>query len=185
MSIYDFHGNKIFDDEEMNRKVEELLKKFEEYVKKTDYATSTEAGVVKVGGDSAGVKINNDKMLVIAGAGVSEINAQESANRPITPLYLKYAIKTGLTKNDLEWTEEEKALARQLIGAGTSEVDTYTREEIDGMFGRYVNDVARLLGGIDMEYATPTDMLKDKVAYVGEDLIVGEIETYDGSYESS
>lgn len=97
---------------------------FDVYVKKTDYATNTEAGVVKVGGDSAGVKLTADKMLVVASAGVSEIQKMESANRPITPYYLKYAIKTGLSKNDLGWTEEEKAKSREVIGAaGLSEVN--------------------------------------------------------------
>lgn len=90
----------------------------DEYVKDTDIATNTKAGLVKVGSDSAGVKLNADGLLIVASAGVSEINAMASANRPITPYYLKYAIKTGLTKNDLEWTEEEKASARNLLGIG-------------------------------------------------------------------
>lgn len=88
-----------------------------DYVKNTDYATNEKAGVVRVGGDSAGVKLTDAGMLVIEGAGVSEIQNMASANRPITPLYLKYAIRTGLSKNDLEWTDEEKASARKLIGA--------------------------------------------------------------------
>lgn len=96
-----------------------------EYVKNTDIATSTKAGVVKVGGDSAGVKLNADNLLVVASAGVSEINAMASANRPITPLYLKQAVKTGLSKNDLDWTEEEKASAREVIGASSDEVEGF------------------------------------------------------------
>lgn len=104
----------------------------EEYVKNTDYATSTKAGVVKVGSDSAGVKLNSSNMIVIAGAGTKEINEKASANRPITPYYLDWAIKVGLTKNALEFTDAEKSAARTLIDAADqNEVSNLQEQNVD------------------------------------------------------
>lgn len=141
----------------------------DEYVKKTDIATSTDAGVVKVGSDSAGIKLNANGMLVIASAGVSEIKAKASDNRPITPYYLDHAIKEGLVNHSLEWTEDEKATARNLLGVEGSGlppvtasdngkilqvvngawqmVDGYSKTDIDNMLGSYINEVAELIGG--------------------------------------
>lgn len=94
----------------------EFTKVKQDYVKFTDVATKDKAGVVKVGGDSAGVKLNADGLLVVSSAGTKEIQEMASANRPITPYYLKWAIKTGLVKNDLEWTDAEKKSARDVLG---------------------------------------------------------------------
>lgn len=106
---------------EFNELRKENAKTLEGYVQFTDIATKDKAGVVKVGGDSAGVKLTADNMLVVASAGVSEIRAMASANRPITPYYLKHAVKEGLVQNDLEWTEAEKETVRNLLGTGEGE----------------------------------------------------------------
>lgn len=122
------------------------IKALLDYVKNTDYATKTKGGVVKVGTDAMGVKLNADNTLVIAGAGVSEIQSMASANRPITPYYLKHAIKTGLSKNDLEWTEEEKENARRVLGVsdGVTVVDnllsTATNLPLSANQGRVINE---------------------------------------------
>ena len=43
-------------------------------------------------------------------------------NKPITPTYLDYAVKVGLTTNTETLTEEEKAKAQTWLGLGTYEL---------------------------------------------------------------
>lgn len=98
---------------------EALDKKLEEsdlidYVKNTDYATSSVAGIVKVATTGA-IRLNDNNILTISGASESEITRRTSG-RPILPASLDYAIKSGMTTNTLTWTEEEKLAARTLIG---------------------------------------------------------------------
>ena len=45
------------------------------------------------------------------------------SSKPITPTNLDYAVKTGMTTNAIEWTEEEKRAARDLIGASDSGIE--------------------------------------------------------------
>lgn len=87
-----------------------------EYVKNTDYATSTKAGIVTVP-SAFGVQIYNGGLRINAATN-SDVDSKNSS-KPITPSNLDYAIKSGLTTNTLEWTDEEKKAARELIGAGT------------------------------------------------------------------
>ena len=87
-----------------------------EYVKNTDYATSTKAGIVTVP-SAFGVQIYNGGLRINAATN-SDVD-DKSSSKPITPSNLDYAIKSGLTTNTLEFTESEKQAARELIGAGT------------------------------------------------------------------
>jgi hypothetical protein len=108
-----------------------------DYVKNTDYATATTAGVVKRSeGQVGGINISttNPGVLIIARATNSIIDARTPNDyidsgtmdnnrcRPITPANIDYAVKKALADNKLTdtdnaWTEEEKASARKLIGA--------------------------------------------------------------------
>lgn len=138
-----------------------------DYVKNTDYATNEKGGVVRVGGDSAGIKLNETGMLVIAGAGTSEINAMASANRPITPAYLKYAVRTGLSQNDLEWTEAQKSSAREVIGAASeghkhseylTEHQSLSGYATEAYVGNYAQPKGNYLTSIPSEYITETEL---------------------------
>lgn len=84
------------------------------YVKNTDFATTTKSGVVRCGEglsmSSSSGKIN------IQGATESQIRAKTTEFRPIVPSVLDYAVKVALTTNTIQLTDEEKAAARAWLG---------------------------------------------------------------------
>lgn len=91
-----------------------------EYVKNTDYAIDNgQAGIVKTIGTTYGVRTGANGLLFIDGASKPQILDKGSAYRPITPSTIDYAVKVGLTTNQEEWSEEEKASARDLLGVTT------------------------------------------------------------------
>lgn len=99
----------------------------EGFVKKTDIATKSTAGIARIYGtgdkDAPGVGLTGNNILGIVRAKEEEINQKINASKPIVPSTLDYAVKSGLTTNALEWTEEEKQSARDLIGASDSGVE--------------------------------------------------------------
>lgn len=83
----------------------------------TDYAKQDKAGVVKIG-SSAGLSINPSTGLVgISSASDAQIGAKLTNHNPIVPAHLDYAVKTGITTNAIELTDEEKANACSWMGA--------------------------------------------------------------------
>lgn len=93
------------------------------YVKNTDYATSTKAGIVKVG---TGL-IVLDGAVQVYPATDSAINSKTGIY-PLTPQYLDYAVKVGITTNTQTLTNEEKSNACTWLGA-LCDIDTFV---IDG-----------------------------------------------------
>lgn len=91
-----------------------------DYVKNTDYATSNNAGVMFVN-TSFGIDTFRNGgwsgFAKIIKAEKTDIDAKTNTYKPIVPNTLDYAIKAGLSNNKLEWTEEEKQAARELVGA--------------------------------------------------------------------
>lgn len=92
-----------------------------EYVKNTDYATSTKGGVVKVSG-TTGLQMY-EGTLTINYANKAHIGYQSDTWMPITPKFLAYAIKRALIEPEksstpAEWTDEDRAKARQTLGIG-------------------------------------------------------------------
>lgn len=83
----------------------------------TDYATSSKGGVVKVGAAANGIKIDTNGTLYLSSATTTEIDNRTSTIVPIIPSNLEYAVKSGLTRNNLSWAESEKEGVRTLIGA--------------------------------------------------------------------
>lgn len=63
-----------------------------------------------------GLQINNAKTLQISSAVNTDINAKSSNYKPIVPKNLDYAIKVGLTTNNITLTDEEKASALSWLG---------------------------------------------------------------------
>lgn len=86
-------------------------------VRNTDYATTTTAGVVKVG---TGLGLASEGTLQVQYATENQIKNKNAYRNPITPVYLDLAVKTGLTTNALTFSDEEKAAARALLGAASS-----------------------------------------------------------------
>lgn len=85
----------------------------DEYVKNTDYATLTKGGVVVVG---EGLTVFSNGKVCVFKAKNEEIVEKGSHYRPIVPANLDYAVKTSVTTNTIELTEEEKAAACAWLG---------------------------------------------------------------------
>lgn len=88
-----------------------------DFVKATDYATSSKTGVVKAVGGENGVSITADGILQVEYATTTDINSKTSHRKPITPIYLDNAVKSGLANSNIEWSDNEKTNARTLIDA--------------------------------------------------------------------
>lgn len=97
-----------------NQIINEL--KLTDYVKKTDFATSTQAGVGKADWHN-GIYMSNG-VFTIYRATDTYIDAKSSIFLPITPSNLDYAVMKALTDSkNHTWTDEEKASALALLGA--------------------------------------------------------------------
>lgn len=81
-----------------------------DYVKKTDYATSDKAGVVKVFG-SRGVAIDESGRLYLKAATDALIAEKNNVTYPIMSNKVDYAVKVGVTTNTIKLTEDEKTAA--------------------------------------------------------------------------
>lgn len=92
----------------------------EGYVKNTDYATDTVGGIVKIHSNYFGLALNSSKQLYIYKALDSDIANKTTHYRPIVPANLDLAVKTGVTTNTIELTEDEKANAKNWLGYADS-----------------------------------------------------------------
>jgi hypothetical protein len=86
-----------------------------DYVKNTDIATSEKAGIAKIN-LAYGININN-QFLTILKASDNEVKGKGNLYRPIVPANLDLAVKTGVTTNTIELTDDEKTSARTWLGA--------------------------------------------------------------------
>ena len=96
-----------------------LAGELEKYVKFTDYASYSKAGVAKVDPvGSKGISIDGNNFLTMVVASPSDITGR-IGNRAITPLNLNAAVKAALTDGSKisNMTETEKNNARDTIGA--------------------------------------------------------------------
>ena len=109
----------------------------DEYVKNTDYATENTGGVVKAPSSSFGIALNNSKQLYVFEASNSDIASKTNHYRPITPYNLDLAVKTGVTTNTIELTDEEKTSARTWLGT-IGDTD-YASEDKTGVVKAYAN----------------------------------------------
>lgn len=90
-----------------------------DYVKFTDYASYSKAGVAKVDPvGTRGISIDGDNFLTLVAASPGDIDGR-TGKRAITPLTLNIAVKAALTdsKRISGMTDSEKANARDVIGA--------------------------------------------------------------------
>ena len=89
-----------------------------DYVKNTDYATASKAGVVK-GNPSGGVRIEayGGGLAYTEKAPNDEIDLKIQRFKPIVPANLDYAVKVGVTTNTETLTDDEKASACDWLGA--------------------------------------------------------------------
>ena len=87
-----------------------------DYVKNTDYATTDKAGVIKTTA-IYGTYVNKDTgVLSLVSATEDLIMAKANNYRPIVPKNIDLVVKTGLTTNTIELSDEEKAAAQNWLG---------------------------------------------------------------------
>lgn len=88
------------------------------YIKDTDYASYEKAGVIKVY-EPYGIKVTKG-MAYIQSATKEEIDAKTKDFKPIVPKNLDYAVKKSITASTEEWTDEEKASVKNMLGIDLS-----------------------------------------------------------------
>ena len=82
----------------------------------TDYGSNAKPGLVQ-GYTPYGIFVNSSNgIMSIVGADSNAIDAKKDGYRAITPLYLDYAVKVGITTNTKTLTDEEKAAAQTWLG---------------------------------------------------------------------
>lgn len=95
-----------------------------DYVKNTDYATSSVGGVIKIANNYYyGLALNSSYQLYIVKAPDAQVIEKENTYRPIVPANLDLAVKTGVTTNTIGLTDEEKAAAQDWLGVKTAVVE--------------------------------------------------------------
>ncbi len=113
-------------------RIPEIETELANYVKNTDYATTTKSGVIKVS-RNLGTDITDTGLLYLVAAKSSEIQARTSSAKPIVPSTINSAVKSALSDvnriNDM--TDDEKAKARGVTGAAAqAELDLLKQKSI-------------------------------------------------------
>lgn len=92
-----------------------------EYVKNTDYATGSKAGVIKTS-EHYGIVNVGGGLFALNRANNDEIASRTQIYKPITSANLDYAVKAAMCDGKgAAWTEEEKAASRERTGSASSE----------------------------------------------------------------
>lgn len=104
------------------------------FVEKTQYANSSQAGLVKTS-TSYGTQMSSEYIQTCP-ATQSDIKSKTHNYRPIVPKQLDYAVKEGLANNKLSWTDTEKQNARNLIGIVNSDWNQYDSTKADYISNR-------------------------------------------------
>ena len=99
-----------------------------DYVKKTDYASHVNAGVI-MATPTYGSMVNSG-YLQTAKANKDEILAKGSGYKPIVPNTLDYAVKVGITTNTETLTDEEQTSACDWLGALKKNTNTTAYSQI-------------------------------------------------------
>ena len=86
-----------------------------DYVKNTDYATESKAGVVKVV-KAYGMTVSNQGVLMIDTPNASEIEGKKSVHCPLRPNHIDSIVKVGLTTNKEILTVAERTRVHNWLG---------------------------------------------------------------------
>ena len=128
-----------------------------EYIKNTDYATSSNFGVVKIG---TGIK-SVDGVIQTDIANETLImgrNSSASINEVITPSNLNFAVKSALSddRRISDMTDAEKANARGVIGALGASVlnDYYTKSQVDSKLSSVYKFKGTAIVPLELGYKT-------------------------------
>ena len=104
-----------------------------EYVKFTDYPNQLTAGVVKIK-SSYGITMFNENGDIGLTACPDENIINKSGYCALNPKKIDLAVKTGMTTNALEWSEDEKQSATDLIDAVKRVEFSTTQTVVDGSY---------------------------------------------------
>lgn len=115
--------------EEAKAAIQKMLGLQDGYVRKTDYATTTTAGVVKTG---TAVRVDSNGVLTLGAPTASELRSGSTAQKPLSPVNQHSAVFYGLAKAagaDLkdsgstvgEYPNEAKQAVRKLLSADASD----------------------------------------------------------------
>lgn len=117
-----------------------------EFVKKTDYATSKTAGVLKCD-RGYGITVDEYGRGKIVKAERADIFDKSNSHNPIVPMLQDYAWKQSAINNKETWTDSEKCTLREFIGTERPTIAIFKFEEgdnltikIDGISGKYKID---------------------------------------------
>jgi hypothetical protein len=104
-----------------------------DFIKNTDIAQREgDYGLVKLGTTANGISVDKNGILYSVGARDDEIQSEAASSyRNLQPRNISLIIKTGMTKNQLEWTDEEKTSARNLLN--TIGINDYSSETKAGI----------------------------------------------------
>lgn len=86
------------------------------YITRSDFATTSQGGVVKVNTDY-GTSLTGGQTLTVIKATDAEITAKTQNYKPIVPANLDLSVKTGVTNNSITLTNAEQQNALDWIGA--------------------------------------------------------------------
>ena len=107
-------------------KLAAIAKDSSPYVKYTDYATSEQAGLVKVPVDS-GIELESDGSICVKAATEAEIDAGTETCRPIVPSNLDYAVKSRTTSEVSE--DSTSPIQSQAVKAALDQLKVEMKEE--------------------------------------------------------
>lgn len=91
------------------------LENDEKYVKDSDYAGYEKTGVVKLHRDN-GILIDNNNALKLNLPTPSQLKSKANIFATLIPSNIDSIVKYGLTDNKLDWTDDERKNARELLG---------------------------------------------------------------------
>ena len=111
-----------------------------DYVKKTEYATSDNAGVFRPI-VTFGLNVDQYGRGFIVAATTAEIEAGTQEYKPIVPKTVGRAVKKGLTANTETWTDEDKSKACETIGARSTKLYKHKLSGMDYSSGVDLNSL--------------------------------------------
>ena len=86
----------------------------EDFVKKTDYMSKDNYGVAKMADNSL---FSTNGKIGVNRASENDIKTKANPYSLVPSTMIDLLVKVGMTTNSLEWTDDEKALARELLGS--------------------------------------------------------------------